>query len=126
MSPPYHTKGKAEPMNNSNRIRVAIAGLGNCASSLIEGIHYYRQNPGIEMGLLFPTLSGMAGIDTKTTGVFTRAERTLVLVIGILIGKLTIALWILAIFNSLSALQRVIHTIHISHESDRALQRRAS
>jgi len=43
-------------MNNSESIRVAIAGLGNCASSLIEGIQYYRQNPGLEDGLLFPTL----------------------------------------------------------------------
>ena len=23
-------------------IRVAIAGLGNCASALIQGVHYYR------------------------------------------------------------------------------------
>ena len=43
-------------MNNSKCIRVAIAGLGNCASSLIEGVQYYRQNPGLEAGLLFPTL----------------------------------------------------------------------
>ncbi len=25
-----------------NRIKVAIIGIGNCASSLIQGIHYYR------------------------------------------------------------------------------------
>jgi myo-inositol-1-phosphate synthase len=24
------------------KIRVAIAGLGNCASALIQGVHYYR------------------------------------------------------------------------------------
>ncbi len=40
-------------MNNSKSIRVAIAGLGNCASSLIEGIYYYRQNPGLEAGFFF-------------------------------------------------------------------------
>ena len=28
-------------MTNRSRIRVAIAGVGNCASSLIQGIHYY-------------------------------------------------------------------------------------
>jgi len=28
-------------MTNRSRIRVAIAGIGNCASSLIQGIHYY-------------------------------------------------------------------------------------
>ncbi len=26
----------------SNKVRVAIAGVGNCASSLIQGVHYYR------------------------------------------------------------------------------------
>ena len=26
------------------RIKVAIAGVGNCASSLIQGIHYYRNS----------------------------------------------------------------------------------
>jgi myo-inositol-1-phosphate synthase len=28
-----------------NKIRIAIAGLGNCASSLLQGIEYYRQIP---------------------------------------------------------------------------------
>jgi len=28
------------------KIRVAIAGLGNCASALIQGIHYYRKRKG--------------------------------------------------------------------------------
>ena len=26
----------------SGRIRVAIAGVGNCASSLVQGVEYYR------------------------------------------------------------------------------------
>ena len=26
----------------SNKIRVAIAGVGNCANSLVQGVHYYR------------------------------------------------------------------------------------
>ena len=31
----------------SRRIRVAIAGVGNCASSLVQGIEYYRDaHPG--------------------------------------------------------------------------------
>src|SRR5512144_533184 len=45
-----------ENIDSSKRIRVAIAGLGNCASSLIEGIYYYRQNPEMDAGLLFPVL----------------------------------------------------------------------
>ena len=30
-------------MNNRNAIRIAIVGVGNCASSLIQGIHYYTR-----------------------------------------------------------------------------------
>ena len=26
----------------SSKVRVAIAGVGNCASSLIQGVHYYQ------------------------------------------------------------------------------------
>jgi CDP-diacylglycerol--glycerol-3-phosphate 3-phosphatidyltransferase len=55
--------------------------------------------------------AGMVGIDTKAVGVFTRFERTLVLVAGILFGQLTIALWVLAIFNNLSAAQRIIYAV---------------
>ncbi len=27
----------------NNKIKVAILGTGNCASSLVQGIHYYRE-----------------------------------------------------------------------------------
>ena len=27
---------------NSNAIRVAIVGVGNCASSLVQGVEYYK------------------------------------------------------------------------------------
>jgi len=64
--------------------------------------------------------AGMLGIDTKSIGMFTRCERIFVLVIGILIAKVIIALWILAIFNSLSAIQRVIYTIR-AWQSNRVL-----
>jgi myo-inositol-1-phosphate synthase len=57
-------------MNNSRPIRVAIAGLGNCASSLIEGIYHYRQNPGIDTGLLFPTLCGYSVRDIEVVAAF--------------------------------------------------------
>ncbi len=30
----------------SQKVRVAIAGVGNCASSLIQGVHYYRRCQG--------------------------------------------------------------------------------
>src|SRR6266568_2921035 len=42
----------------SKRINVAIAGLGNCAASFIEGLCFYRQYPDIDTGLLFPILCG--------------------------------------------------------------------
>src|SRR5947199_5896638 len=30
-------------MTSSKKVRVAIIGVGNCASSLVQGIHYYRE-----------------------------------------------------------------------------------
>ncbi|MCH8208226.1 MAG: inositol-3-phosphate synthase, partial [Nitrospinae bacterium] len=29
-------------MNPSGKIKIAVAGIGNCASALIQGISYYR------------------------------------------------------------------------------------
>jgi myo-inositol-1-phosphate synthase len=44
----------------SPEIRVAIVGTGNCASSLVQGLHYYRENPNnLPMaGLMNATLGG--------------------------------------------------------------------
>jgi myo-inositol-1-phosphate synthase len=56
--------------NHSHPIRVAIAGLGNCASSLIEGIYHYRQNPEIDAGLLFPNLCGYSVRDIQVVAAF--------------------------------------------------------
>ncbi|MBI5723124.1 MAG: inositol-3-phosphate synthase [Planctomycetes bacterium] len=49
-------------------IRVAIVGVGNCASSLIQGIHYYTDvfaKGGEVVGLANPTLGGYAPGDMK-------------------------------------------------------------
>ena len=36
-----------------NKIKIAIVGMGNCASSLIQGIHYYDgKNPDEAIGLM--------------------------------------------------------------------------
>ena len=51
-------------------IRVAIAGLGNCAASLIEGIYHYRQNLGNDAGLLFPSLCGYSVRDIEIVVAF--------------------------------------------------------
>ena len=57
-------------MSTFRSIRVAIAGLGNCASSLIEGIQYYRQNPESDDGLLFPSLAGYSVCDIDVVTAF--------------------------------------------------------
>ncbi|GAA4802338.1 hypothetical protein GCM10023353_00230 [Tomitella cavernea] len=31
--------------DNSTAVRVAIVGVGNCASSLVQGVHYYKDTP---------------------------------------------------------------------------------
>lgn len=51
-------------------IRLAVAGLGNCASSLIEGLSFYRQNVGNDEGLLFPDLGGYTVRDIEVVAVF--------------------------------------------------------
>ena len=56
-------------------ISVAVAGLGNCASSLIEGISYYRQHPNIDAGLLFPQLCGYSVRDIEIVAAFDVSER---------------------------------------------------
>ena len=33
----------------TGRIKVALVGIGNCFSGLIQGIEYYRQNPSQEV-----------------------------------------------------------------------------
>src|ERR1041385_3739476 len=64
-----------ETINNLRPIKVAIAGLGNCASSLIEGISYYRQNPEIDDGLLFPILAGYSVRDIQIVAAFDVSSR---------------------------------------------------
>src|SRR6266498_6076510 len=62
-------------MTTFKSIKVAIAGLGNCASSLIEGIQYYRQNPDSEAGLLFPVLCGYSVCDIEIAVAFDISNR---------------------------------------------------
>jgi myo-inositol-1-phosphate synthase len=50
-------------------IRVAIAGLGNCAGALIEGISCYQQDGNSE-GLLFPSLCGYSAGNVEVVGAF--------------------------------------------------------
>jgi myo-inositol-1-phosphate synthase len=57
-------------VENSKQVKVAIAGLGNCASSLIEGIYHYRQHPEKDSGLLFPILAGYSVRDIEIVAAF--------------------------------------------------------
>lgn len=66
--------------------------------------------------------AGMAGIDTRWVGMFTRFERTVVLAAGILLNQLTIALWVLAVLNNVSAGQRIVYTIRAARHGSGAAQ----
>lgn len=50
----------------SKKVKLAIVGVGNCASSLIQGIYYY-QNKGVEelKGLMFPDVGGYRPSDIE-------------------------------------------------------------
>ncbi len=54
-----------------SRIRIAIAGVGNCASSLIQGIHYYRdKDPRDAIGLMHWEIGGYAPGDIEVVAAF--------------------------------------------------------
>lgn len=55
--------------------------------------------------------AGMVGVDTKSIGIFTRMERILVLLFGMITGFLDISIAVLALGTNISALQRVIYTL---------------
>jgi len=55
------------------KIRIAIAGIGNCASSLIQGIEYYKnvdENSGLVPGIIHNTLCGYRISDIKCVAAF--------------------------------------------------------
>jgi len=61
--------------NNSDKkeIRIAIAGLGNCASSLIQGIQYYKNIKEEDMyikGLMNPSIGGYLPKHIKVVAAF--------------------------------------------------------
>lgn len=56
-------------------IRTAIVGLGNCASSLIQGIYYCRSNPDNAIGLPFPVLGGYRASDIEIVAAFDIDDR---------------------------------------------------
>lgn len=55
-------------------IRTAIAGLGNCAGALVEGISWYKQCLDRNQGLLFAKLGGYAVADIAVVAAFEIAD----------------------------------------------------
>lgn len=54
----------------SKKIRVAIAGVGNCASALIQGTHYYVRNKNDSIGLTAYNLGGFEPGDIEFVAAF--------------------------------------------------------
>lgn len=53
------------------KIKIAIAGIGNCASSLIQGIHYYRdKDPKEAIGLMHWDIGGYTPCDIDVVAAF--------------------------------------------------------
>jgi myo-inositol-1-phosphate synthase len=52
-------------------IRVAIAGVGNCASSLVQGLHYYKERDDRSMaGLMHPKIGAWGPTDIQVVAAF--------------------------------------------------------
>jgi myo-inositol-1-phosphate synthase len=57
-------------MNQTKRIPVAIAGVGNCCQALLEGIEYYRRNPDDCRGLMHVDIGGYKVTDIVPVAAF--------------------------------------------------------
>src|SRR5205823_8272991 len=61
-----------EGTNHMTKVRVAIAGVGNCASSLVQGVEYYRNADPAESvpGLMHVELGGYHVGDVEFVAAF--------------------------------------------------------
>jgi myo-inositol-1-phosphate synthase len=64
--------GNRAVRNGSKKIRVAIIGVGNCASSLVQGVHFYKNAPDNESvpGLMHVNLGGYHIHDIEFSAAF--------------------------------------------------------
>jgi len=60
---------------NVSMIKLAIIGIGNCASSLVQGISYCREHGDAAVGVLLPDLGGYAPADIEVVAAFDVDER---------------------------------------------------
>ena len=56
------------------KIRIAVAGVGNCASALIQGSHYYSKNPQDTIGLTAYDIAGYEPGDIEVVAAFDVAD----------------------------------------------------
>src|SRR5213593_114171 len=54
----------------SRKIKVALAGVGNCSSSLVQGTEYYRNSKSGLKGLTYPTIGGYSVQDLDFVAAF--------------------------------------------------------
>lgn len=57
-------------MGNADRIKVAVAGVGNCAQALLHGMEYYRRHPEDVRGLMNADLGGYVVPDIEIVAAF--------------------------------------------------------
>ncbi|MGH8581471.1 MAG: inositol-3-phosphate synthase [Gammaproteobacteria bacterium] len=56
---------------NKNKIRVAVVGVGNCASALIQGVHYYgAEGPAATIGLMHWSIGDYTPADVEVVAAF--------------------------------------------------------
>jgi myo-inositol-1-phosphate synthase len=60
------------PATSSQKVRIAIVGVGNCASSLVQGLSYYRNHSGNEpiAGLMSADVGGYEPGDIAISAAF--------------------------------------------------------
>jgi myo-inositol-1-phosphate synthase len=60
------------PLTPARKVRVAIIGVGNCASSLVQGVEFYKNAPADEIvpGLMHVSLGGLHVHDIEFTAAF--------------------------------------------------------
>ncbi|HCX89081.1 MAG: inositol-3-phosphate synthase [Deltaproteobacteria bacterium CG12_big_fil_rev_8_21_14_0_65_43_10] len=54
----------------SKSIKIAVVGVGNCASALLQGIEFYKNNPGVNLGLMHYDLGGYTPSDIEVVAAF--------------------------------------------------------
>jgi len=72
MSANHRGNGHQSSQSKNHKVRVAIVGAGNCASSLVQGVHYYRNASPKESvpGLMHVNLGGYHISDIEFVAAF--------------------------------------------------------